>query len=328
MLVLWCLYTFTWKVIALNNQISTCFVEMGIGLCGRSAMVHLRKITYKPKIKVWKMIFPFKAGKMNHKSVMPLRPTTQPFCAGWWLKERQRLSECVHVLMYCTDVTHVVDLWAWLIQLDMQHLLHGCANSLTKSLTRFHHFALLFPSTPFRFHPPLLRPNSRTFWTRWNTICWLISQAIASHALIFTSRRTASYQLSWEANWEANWAKGKGHFRALWGKDVSTMTLHLITFCQLVANTTVFKLWEKNVAVLSRGWLPQRWQLWFLSLLLPTGCERLQLGWWEPLAGSQGHMQIACHMLFLAKVQDLGKIKFIWLMFFIQQPTKKLSMTF
>lgn len=67
------------------------------------------------------------------------------------------------------------------------------------------------------------------------------------------------------------------------------------------------KLWEKNVAVLSRGWLPQRWQLWFLSLLLPTGCERLQLGWWEPLAGSQGHMQIACHMLFLQKFKIWGR---------------------
>ena len=192
---------------------------------------------------------------------------------------------------------------------------HGCAKSLTKSLTRFHHFPLLFPSTPFLFHPPLSRPNSRTFWPRWNTICWLISQAIASHALIFTSRRTESYPLSWEVNWEANWAKGKGHFRALWGKDVSTITFHLITFCQLVANTTVFKLWEKNVAVVVReDGCRNGDNCDFCHFCSPQAVKDCSLGrdlcWWEPLAGSQGHMQIACHILFLAKVQDLGKMKF------------------
>lgn len=65
-------------------------------------------------------------GRKNESQVRyASRPTTQPTRAGWWLKERQWLSECVNVLMYCTDVTHVVGLWAWLIQLAMQHLPHG-----------------------------------------------------------------------------------------------------------------------------------------------------------------------------------------------------------
>lgn len=220
--------------------------------------------------------------------------------------------------MYCTDVTHVVDLWAWLIQLDMQHLLHGCANFwlghwLVSTIFHCSSPPLRFVST---FHPPLSRPNSRTFWPRWNTICWLISQAIASHALIFTSRRTASYQLSWEVNWEANWTKGKGHFRALWGKDVSTMTLHLITFCQLVANTTSQALREECSCAVARmaaatvtivifvTFAPHR--LWKIAAWLMRTFS------WK----SRAYANRMSYVVF-AKVQDLGKMKSIWLMFFI-----------
>lgn len=200
----------------------------------------------------------------------------------------------------------------------MQHLLHGCANFwlghwLVSTIFHCSSPPLRFVST---FHPPLSRPNSRTFWPRWNTICWLISQAIASHALIFTSRRTASYQLSWEVNWEANWTKGKGHFRALWGKDVSTMTLHLITFCQLVANTTSQALREECSCAVARmaaatvtivifvTFAPHR--LWKIAAWLMRTFS------WK----SRAYANRMSYVVF-AKVQDLGKMKSIWLMFFI-----------
>ena len=218
--------------------------------------------------------------------------------------------------MYCTDVTHVVDLWARLIPLDMQHLLHGCANfwlSHWLVSTIFH-----CSSPPLRFFSTLHFRGQTVGHFDQDGTQFVGSSVRQLQAMLLFLLQGGPSPTSWA---------GKPIGKPIGPKEKVILGLYEGKMFQLwpciwshFANwlpIPPLKLWEKNVAVLSRGWLPQRWQLWFLSLLLPTGCERLQLGWWEPLAGSQGHMQIACHMLFLAKVQDLGKMKFIWLMFFI-----------
>ncbi len=138
------------------------------------------------------------------------KKAAQPLSAGRWLKERRQLSECMNVLMSLMSSTCEHD-WFILTCSICSMDVHGCANCwLSHWLvsTIFHCSSPAF----FFFHPPLLRPNSRTFWPRRNTICWLIRQAIASHALIFISRRTDE-PLSWLGSNLGSWlAKGKGHF--------------------------------------------------------------------------------------------------------------------